>query len=208
MEHLAPPTDPNGHTKFDMSVCTEKYYHNEELKYVKYVYVSEINVWADDYENVSEPFSRCIEDQRYHTQDVLPPIVIRLRRQHVATDVRSGETTDVARKATGTWTWGYTDSKYHKVSETLELKQAGEKLNGTLTYSIGGERVGKVDEIVHGRVEKHRISFEIEYKVDAEVHTCRYTGQIKGDLIVGSVEYRHGDRDSSIEGWEARRVSD
>jgi hypothetical protein len=124
----------------------------------------------------------------------------------------AGETTCIARTAegvaTGKWTWGHNDSKYRKVLETLVLKQVGEKLSGTLTYTVEGQRVGDVVEIKNGKIVNDKITFKVEEKIGAEVHKTEYTGKIKGNMIRGSVEFQHENRDSWIQGWEARCVAD
>jgi hypothetical protein len=105
-----------------------------------------------------------------------------------------------AADATGKWAWSFERQGGEKVEITLELKQDGEKLTGTIT----GMNNSKTD-ISDGTIKNGEIAFKVVRERNGNTFTTHYKGKLDGDTIKGKSEMeRNGEKLSRD--WEAKRA--
>jgi hypothetical protein len=101
----------------------------------------------------------------------------------------------------GTWQW----TRYFwgwEVVMTLQLKQEGERVTGTLRADRRRET-----DIKEGRYKAGEVSFQVERDEGGTNLVTKYQGRIEGDTIKGTMEAGRGVAARSAE-WEAKRVGD
>src|SRR5689334_1810117 len=84
-----------------------------------------------------------------------------------------------AADATGKWTWTR-NFNGNEVTQTLELKQDGEKLTGTISG-----RNNQKTEIKDGKIKENEISFNVVRERNGQEFKMVYKGKIDGDTIKG-----------------------
>jgi hypothetical protein len=104
-----------------------------------------------------------------------------------------------AADATGKWTWT-TNFQGNQVTQTLELKQDGEKLTGSLT----GRNNQKI-EIKEGTAKGNEISFVVVRDRNGQEVKTVYKGKIDGDTLKGTITNNVGGQDRTRE-WTATRA--
>jgi len=101
--------------------------------------------------------------------------------------------------AEGTWRWPVSFGNFRN-DATVNLNQNGEKLTGKMPSRRGGDV-----EIKNGKFKNGVISFETERERGGEKFVTRYSGQLTGDKIVGSILSEFGGRPRTND-WEAVRI--
>ncbi len=102
--------------------------------------------------------------------------------------------------ATGTWKWEWKRRNGDAVVITLKLKQAGEKLTGTISGPGGHETA-----IQDGTVKDGEVSFQVIRERNGNTFTRKYNGKRSGDTIKGKVEMEF-DGNTRTRDWEAKRA--
>jgi hypothetical protein len=105
--------------------------------------------------------------------------------------------------ATGKWTWSQILKNGEAAVWTLDLKQEGKKLSGTLSFSGGA-----VEPIRDGKVENGKISFNIEKTVPAGLIKTHITGTIKDDTLEMKWDPERNGKKLPARTLEAKRVVD
>lgn len=105
----------------------------------------------------------------------------------------------LAADATGTWKWKVTGQNDREVELTLDLKQDGEKLSGTITRGSAGRNV----EIAKGAIKNDEVTFETTIERNGNTVTNKYKGKLEGDTIKGTIE---GGRQNRSREWVAQRA--
>ena len=106
----------------------------------------------------------------------------------------------LAADVTGTWKWSV-ERNGQTFATTLKLKQAGEKLTGTITGRQGSET-----EIEEGKVVGDTVSFKVTREFNGNKIVMGYEGKLSGDTIKGKAEVHRGD-DTMTRDWEAKRAT-
>jgi hypothetical protein len=104
-----------------------------------------------------------------------------------------------AADATGTWKWQVTGQNDREIELTLDLKQDGEKLSGTITRGSAGRNV----EIAKGAIKSGEVTFETTIERNGNTVTNKYKGKLEGDTIKGTIE---GGRQNRSREWLAQRA--
>jgi hypothetical protein len=104
-----------------------------------------------------------------------------------------------AADATGKWTWTV-NFNGNEVTQTLELKQDGEKLTGTLL----GRNNQKI-EIKNGTIKNNELAFEIIREFNGNEFKQTYKGKLDGDTIKGTSTGNRGGQEQTRE-WVAKRA--
>jgi hypothetical protein len=92
----------------------------------------------------------------------------------------------VAADLTGTWTGHITDRGDNNHDITIQLKQDGDKITGTLT---GGPPSGAEAPIVDGKIEGDQISFGVKTQgPQGGDIVIAYKGKVTGNQIKGTGE--------------------
>src|SRR5262245_3469942 len=92
-----------------------------------------------------------------------------------------------AAAADGKWTWKQMGQN-GEVAMTLELKQDGEKLTGTLVR----EGSDMKSEISDGKIKDSDLSFNVVREFNGNKVTSAYKGKIDGDTIKGNITTNFG----------------
>jgi hypothetical protein len=100
----------------------------------------------------------------------------------------------------GTWTWTFSRGG-QEIELSLDLKQEGEKLTGTLTVPFGG---GLEIDISDGSFKDDEVSFKTVFERDGNSFETKYQGKIDGDTIKGTTE-RERNGEVRSRDWEAKR---
>jgi hypothetical protein len=105
-----------------------------------------------------------------------------------------------AADASGTWTWTFSRGG-QDIELSLELKQDGEKLTGTLSLPFGD---GIKLDIQDGTIKNDELSFKTVFERDGRSFETKYKGKLDGDTIKGTTER---DRNGEVvtRDWEAKR---
>ena len=114
----------------------------------------------------------------------------------------SSRADDKKANATGTWTWTFKTQNGDEISNTLKLKQDGEKLTGNLTA------FGSDTDITDGKVEKgDHIAFTVNREFNGNKFTIKYKGKVEGDTIKFTSEF---ERDGEVRKreFEAKRQTE
>ena len=103
-----------------------------------------------------------------------------------------------AADATGKWTWTvrFNDQEF---KSTMELKQEGEKLTGTVTG-----RNGSKTEIKEGTVKGSDLAFHVIREFNGNEVKIRYKGKVEGDTIKGMTIFSRDGEERTID-WTAMR---
>jgi hypothetical protein len=101
----------------------------------------------------------------------------------------------------GTWTWTITTQGGQEFDLSLELKQEGEKLTGTLTLPFGD---GIELDIVDGALKNDEVSFKTVFERNGNSFETKYKAKVEGDTIKGTTE-RERDGEVRTRDWEAKR---
>jgi hypothetical protein len=108
-------------------------------------------------------------------------------------------TASAAADPNGTWTWSFTTQGGQKIDFSLELKQEGENLIGSLT------RLGRDSrDIKDGTFKNDEVSFNMVRERNGEKITTKYRGKVDGDEIKGTGEVELRDRTRSFD-WNPTR---
>jgi hypothetical protein len=104
-----------------------------------------------------------------------------------------------AENATGDWKWSITTQNGDTFESTAKLKQAGEKLAGTVNGRFGEA------EITDGSVKEDKVIFKVKRERDGQAFVINYSGKLSADSIKGKIEF---ERDGNIvsRDWDAKRV--
>jgi hypothetical protein len=105
-----------------------------------------------------------------------------------------------AADANGTWTWSFSRGG-QEIELSLELKQEGEKLTGTLTLPFGG---GVELDIEDGTFKNDEVSFKTVFERNGNSFETKYKGKVEGDTIKGTTE-RERNGEVRTRDWEATR---
>jgi hypothetical protein len=103
-----------------------------------------------------------------------------------------------AADATGIWKWKVTGQNDREVELTLDLKQEGEKLSGTITRGSAGRNI----DIAKGVIQGDEMSFETTIERNGNMVTNKYKGKLAGDTIKGTIER---GRQNRARDWLAKR---
>jgi len=106
-----------------------------------------------------------------------------------------------AAAADGKWTWKQMGQN-GEVAMTLELKQDGEKLTG----SVMREGSDMKTEIKDGKIKDNEISFVTVVERNGMERKTMYKGKIEGDSIKGNVVSNRQGQEQSRE-WVAKKAS-
>ncbi|REK09888.1 MAG: hypothetical protein DWQ37_17420 [Planctomycetota bacterium] len=106
----------------------------------------------------------------------------------------------VAADASGKWTWSFSRAG-EDYEMTLDLKQEGDKLTGTLHLPF---RDGFELDIKDGKVEDDKLSFKTVMERGERAFESKYEGTIEGDTIKGTIERQRRGQPIKRE-WEAKR---
>jgi hypothetical protein len=104
----------------------------------------------------------------------------------------------LAADVTGTWKWSV-ERNGQTFETTLKLKQAGEKLTGTITGRQGSET-----EIEEGKVVGDTVSFKVTREFGGNKVVQAYQGKLSGDMIKGDIKFERNGETQTRE-WEAKR---
>lgn len=105
-----------------------------------------------------------------------------------------------AADAGGKWTWTQRRQD-NDVQVTLEAKQDGEKLTGTVVTGADGQKV----EIKEGTIKGNEVSFVVIREFNGQQRKTTYKGKLEGDTITGTmVRVRDGQEQSTD--WKATRA--
>jgi hypothetical protein len=104
---------------------------------------------------------------------------------------------------TGQWKWTAQRQNGGGREVTLDLKQDGEKLTG----SISGMGFGGDTDITDGTFKDGQITFKVTRSRGGQDITTTYTGKLQGDTIKGIVDTDMRGNKIPRE-WEAHRVKD
>lgn len=103
-----------------------------------------------------------------------------------------------AADVTGTWKW--TTERNGQTFETvLKLKQAGDKLSGTISGRNNTET-----EIMDAKISGETISFKVVREFNGNTFTQKFEGKVSGDTIKGERKMERDGQEQSRE-WEAKR---
>jgi hypothetical protein len=105
--------------------------------------------------------------------------------------------------ATGKWTWSQIFKNGEAGVSTLDLKQEGKKLSGTLSFSGGA-----VEPIKNGKVENGKISFELEKMFPIGLIKTHVTGTIKDDTLEMKWDPERNGKKGVARTVKAKRVAD
>jgi hypothetical protein len=108
-------------------------------------------------------------------------------------------TTALAADATGTWTWTV-ERGGQTFTNTLKLKQDGEKLTGTISGRNNTEIA-----IENGKVSGEEVSFQVTREFNNNKFVQQYRGKVSGDTIKGQVEFENRDGEKVTRDWEAKK---
>jgi hypothetical protein len=104
-----------------------------------------------------------------------------------------------AADANGKWTWTQKRGQ-NDVMMTLELKQDGEKLTGTVG---AGERKTEIKE---GTIKNNEVAFVVVRERNGQEVKTNYKGKLDGDTIKGNISLKGPNgQDRNIE-WTAMRA--
>jgi hypothetical protein len=104
--------------------------------------------------------------------------------------------------ATGTWTWKFQRQDGEEVTNTLKVKQDGEKLTGKL------DAFGSEVDVQDGKVEKDgNVSFKVVRDFGGNEVTIKYKGKLDGDTMKLTSEF---ERDGEVRKreFEAKRTKE
>lgn len=104
-----------------------------------------------------------------------------------------------AADANGKWTWKMMRQQT-EITQTLELKQNGEKLTGTITG-----RENQKTEIKDGTFKNDEVSFTVVRSRDGQEFKIVYKGKVEGDTIKGKSTFTRDGQERSRD-WVATRV--
>lgn len=102
--------------------------------------------------------------------------------------------------AAGKWTWMQRGQNNTEVQITLELKQEGEKLTGTVMRGADGQKV----EIKEGTIKGTEIAFIVIRERNGQEFKTVYKGKVDGDTITGTSTTTRDGQERSRE-WKATR---
>jgi hypothetical protein len=106
----------------------------------------------------------------------------------------------LAADVSGKWTWTLMFQD-NQIMQTLELKQEGEKLTGTIT----GRNNQKI-EIKEGKVTGNDVSFVVIRERNGEEFKSVYKGKLEGtDTIKGNITTNFGGQERTRE-WTAKKA--
>ncbi len=101
--------------------------------------------------------------------------------------------------ATGTWTWKFQRQDGEEVTNTLKLKQEGEKLTGKLTA------FGSDADVQKGKVDKDgNVSFQVVRDFGGNSVTIKYKGKVESDTMKLKAEFER-DGEVRTREFEAKR---
>jgi hypothetical protein len=100
----------------------------------------------------------------------------------------------------GKWTWKQMRQQ-NEITMTLELKQDGEKLTGSLMQQ-GSEQKSEIKE---GTIKGDELSFVVVRQFQDQEFKIAYKGKLAGDKITGSTTINFNGQDRTRE-WAADRV--
>ena len=104
-----------------------------------------------------------------------------------------------AADATGKWTWTARFGD-NEVQQTLELKQDGEKLTGSLL----GRNNQKI-EIKDGKIKDNELTFNVVRERNGQQFKSAYKAKLDGDTIKGTIVSTRDGQERSRE-WTATRA--
>ena len=104
-----------------------------------------------------------------------------------------------AADANGKWTWTQKRGQ-NDVAMTLELKQDGDKVTGTLG---AGERKTEIKE---GAIKDNEVTFVIVRNRNGQESRTTYKGKIDGDKITGTTTSKDQNGQDRTREWVATRV--
>jgi len=107
-----------------------------------------------------------------------------------------------AAAADGKWTWKQPGRQGGaEVTMTLELKQDGEKLTGTVVREGSDMKT----ELSEGKIKDNEISFVVVREFNGNQFKTAYKGKLDGDAIKGNVISTRQGQEQSRE-WVANRA--
>jgi hypothetical protein len=104
-----------------------------------------------------------------------------------------------AADASGKWTWTMKFGQ-NDVTQTLELKQDGEKLTGAITG-----RNNQKTEIKDGAIKANELSFAVVRTRNGQEIKQVYKGKLEGDTIKGTIAFTRNGQEQTRE-WVANRA--
>jgi hypothetical protein len=94
-----------------------------------------------------------------------------------------------AADASGKWSFE-TQGRNGPTTQTLNLKQAGSDLTGTLTGGRGGEV-----QISDGKVDGNNVSFTVVREMQGNKVTIKYNGVMSGEEMMLTIETGRGPQE-------------
>jgi hypothetical protein len=101
----------------------------------------------------------------------------------------------------GTWKWTYRTSDGAEVPSRVKFKTKDDELTATTSFRQGSDAPAS-----HLKFKDNQISFEVVREREGEKVVTHYSGELKGDVIVGKITSKHNGEEQSYD-WEAKRPS-
>lgn len=105
-----------------------------------------------------------------------------------------------AADASGKWTWTVKRGQ-NDITSTLELKQEGDKLTGSIASGPNNTKT----EIKDGTATGSDVAFTVVRVRNGQEFKQAYKGKVDGDTIKGTVSFSRDGKDMTRE-WTATRV--
>jgi len=101
----------------------------------------------------------------------------------------------------GTWKWTYRTPDGAEVPSRVKFKLKDDEITATTSFRAGSEA-----NATHVKFKDNQISFDVVRERDGEKIVTHYSGELKGDVIVGKITSKSGGEELSYD-WEAKRPS-
>jgi hypothetical protein len=114
---------------------------------------------------------------------------------------REGGKAKPAASLTGKWKYSFTTSSGQTLEPTLDLKQEGDKLTGTVKVN---ERESAISD---GKISNGEVSFKVVRERDGNTITSRYNGKLEGEMFKGKINSNFGGNDRTYD-FEGKRLKE
>ena len=101
----------------------------------------------------------------------------------------------------GPWKWTYRTPDGADVPSRVKFKMKEDELTATTSFRQGSDA-----SATHLKFKDNQISFNVVREHDGEKIVTHYSGELKGDVIVGKISSKLGGEEFSYD-WEAKRPS-
>jgi hypothetical protein len=100
----------------------------------------------------------------------------------------------------GKWTWTQRFGD-NEVMNTMELKQEGEKLTGTIQRQGSDQK----SEIKEGKIKENDLSFVVIRERNGQEFKISYKGKVEGETIKGQMLFNFQGEDRTVD-WMATKA--